>query len=261
MSDFDNFQKIKDIVKYILIGMLILFVLVVIVLNLFQGHNSSKKYLIDSNKILWNKIDNKYYQIDYENADIKGDFTIYNGDKVLKAQRAVYDDGNWKFYSGDKALKAEDFKIAFSKISGVKPVNYTIQDYIDSDEELILELADFSDEADLNLYKISLKKISMDFDNDGQNETLYTMSDFVFGKGERTPYSYMFLVKDGNVIDSLMGENSNVFKIEDVLKINGSINVIVSDNVAVSSNYRTCYRFYGIKKGKIKLLQDCMVKE
>lgn len=260
MDDFDNFEKNKKLLRIIFIGIIAFAITLFIIIRIFISANS-KKYLIIGNKALLYRKNNIFYQLSYDSNNLEGNFTVYDGKNKLKASKATFSDDKWEFYKGKELLSINDFKIAFSKLKDVKPIYYSASKYDKSDEDLLLNIVNTDDSTDLNIYRTSMKKITYDFDKDNSPETLYTVSNFVFGRGDRVPYSYMYLVKKGQVLDVKQGKNSNVFNVEEILQIDGDINVIISDRVAADHDFNSCYKFYKIKNGKFNLSQDCKIKE
>lgn len=257
MDDFDNFQRNRKIFIYLGIFVLVVLILLIFVFLNFKNFFSSGDYLIVSNHLIF-KSDDKWVQVTPN--DIKNSkFTVYNGLNKINATKISYENGQWNFYDGNKLLDVDDFRFAYSGNIKINALDYYLEEYDSTDEKLILDVVNSESEEDLELYRRSLRKVNTDFDGDGSLETIYVTSDFIFGNGYRTPYSYMFLTKDGDVVDSIFDIDNNVYNIVNVIDMNddGLYEIIVSKGAMPSEDFNSCYQIYNVVSGNIKLVQDC----
>ena len=252
----DDYVRNKKIINFIILVVIFIFVLVVFIITIMNGKVfSSGDYLIVGDNLVWKKVNNELYQVNPNDEEISGEFTIYNGLDKIKASKVDFKNNKFKFYSGNNVIKIDKFRLAYKGFSNIKVYDSLVDGYDSEDESYILEIANTESEEDYKIFRESLRKINLP---DGKG-TLYTMSDFVFGNGYRTPYSYMFLVQDEKVVDSLFEIDSNVYNIVDVVDIDGdeSYEIVVSKGVSSGNYYDMCHQLYNVKGSNIILKQDC----
>lgn len=250
----DDYLKNKKYLNYIICVIIIVFTVTIFILIFLNNKKGlSDEYLIVGNNVVWKKVNNVLYQIDPSKEKLQGEFIVNNGFDKIKSTKVKFKDDYFEFYSGNNVLDVDNFRIAYRGFSKIKIPNYSIESYDSNDEYYILDVPNTESEEDYDIYRNSLKKVSL-----GDNLTLYTMSDYAFGNGYRTPYSYMFLVKSNEIVDKFFEIDTDVYSIVDVLDIEGDgiLDIVVSKGVS-PNYYDICYQIYNIKNESLRLKQDC----
>lgn len=209
-------------------------------------------YLIIGNCFIYEIIEKELHKSKVIlNMEISKNLKIYNDITVLEASKAKFENYKWIFYDKNgNNINIENFRIAVTGDFDIKPVKYQNEKYEDSDEKTIRKLDENISEKDKTLYSSRLKKIIFDFDYDGIAEKLCTTSNFLFG--EKNKKNYMYLEKNGTIVDKITDFDANLFHIIEVLKINGSIYIIVLKSLGDPISYKDKNLFiYRILNNKI----------
>lgn len=252
--------------KIIIVSIGILILILYISVAYFGNRDANKvsnSYLIMGDYLIWHKVGDKYYQLKDVPSDInKFKFTIYNGASKTNGSKAQYNNGVWYMYNDDYVNVIKDnFNIAFSDMN-VVPALYETENYTDEDD-LISDIADNPDYTNYVKFENSLKKIVYDFDNDGDDEELYTFSDNTLDAADYTPRSYMVLMKNGKTSKLEISGYEKKFTIQNILDLDGdgSYEIIVSTNVINKATFDACYQIYKVQDGRLALYQSCLYED
>lgn len=171
---------------------------------------------------------------------IDRELKVYSNDSFAIASCARFENYKWNFYDNNNQLiDIDNYRMAVSGNYNIKPVKYVVKNYEESDETIIKNIIGVDYINDLKWYKKKMLKICLDFDNDGINETLYTMDNFIFGPSMKEILTFMFLEKNGKIVDSLSDRFSNIFNIVEILNINGYLYLVVLKELADPISYRS----------------------
>lgn len=252
--------------KIIIISIAILILVLYIGVAYFgnkEVNKVSNSYLIVGDYLIWHNVGDKFYQLKEVPLDInKYEFTVYNGNKKTKGNNAQYNSGIWYMYNNNYVNVVKDnFNIAFSSMN-VVPADYEEETYSD-EEDLINEVAGNPDYTNYIKFQNSLKKIVYDFDNDGEDEELYTFSDNTLDAVDYTPRSYMVLMKNGKLNKVETSGQDRKFVVQNILDLDGdgSYEIIVSNNVINKATFKACYQIYKVQDGRLALYQSCLYED
>ena len=254
-------KNIKKHVKWIIIA--IIFVVLYIVFALFinnQGNKKSNNYLLLGNKLIWNEIDGKFYQLmDVTDDLLKNKFIVDNGNKY-QATNLQFTDRKWYFFDKNyNEINYDDFSIAYSGDLDVSSISYDILNYDKTDDQYIQDVAQPQNDSLFNIYTQGLNKVIYDFDGDGEMESLYFMTNASLTVTDYSMTSYMFIVKNNEVTD-IVKSDDDTFNLEGVLDINndGKLELVISYGAINISTFDVCYQIYHVNGGKFDLIQNCL---
>lgn len=248
----------------ILIIILILYVVLAIIGTSSKGNNQKVDgYLIVGDSLIYQKVGDKWEQLgEVPNiSDLK--FTVYDGNDRIENVKIQYNSNKLYFFDNDyNELKLDDYRIAYTDNIDVSLDTNRIQNYEESDDEYIKEVTKINEGYSLQSYRNSLKKLDIDYDGDGEEEILYTITNFSYEVTDYAMMSYLFVVDNGEVTVIDSAEGLSPFTIIDSLDLNndGKFEVIVANEIINESAFDSCYQIYGIKDSKFALLQDCEVQ-
>lgn len=248
------------------VRVIVLSVCAIIVVFLFiylKDYIPSNKYLIIGNYLVWNKKGDKWYQVvDVDKSVTNHKYTVYNElDKTL-ATSSQFLSNNWYFFNKDyNQVSTDDFRYAYTGIKDISPTSYVIEYYDDSDEKIIREVTGISNNTILNFYKSSLTKVTMDFDSDGVEETIYTFTNFKFDVTNYALYSYLVLVRNGEIIQIKKAKGDDVYKLIEILDIdNDNKNEIIFGKGVINlPTLDSCYQIFKVNKNNLKMTQNCLI--
>lgn len=250
---------------YIIVLIIILVLYIVLAFFGMNGKNRKSNvdgYLIVGDSLIYQKVNEDWEQLG-EVPDLSDlNFTVYDGDDKVEDVKIQYNSNKWYFFDDDyNEYEFDDFRIAYTDNLDIKPNVNTVQGYDDGDEVYVEDVVKTDSSDALQSYKNSLKKLDIDYDGDGKEETLYTITNFSYEVTDYEMIAYLFIVDDGKVevIDSK--EGLNAFTIIDSLdmKGDGKYEVIVANEIIDVPTFDSCYQIYGLKDSKFRLLQDCKV--
>lgn len=262
MNDIRN----KKNVRFIII-IVILFIIYMIVASFLvnKKDNNAINYLVVGDALIWKETDGKWYQMkDYDDEIGNNEYWVYDGNNVSKANSAQYTNYKWYFFDKNyNQINDENFRFAYSGDDKMKAANYQISNYESSDDSVIKEVTNETDESKLNLYQTSLQKIEYDFNGDGQNETVYTFSDYIMDVVDYVPQNYLVLTKNNKVMDVIKTKNGNISNLVDVLDLDfdDKYELIISKGVVNLPTFDSCYQIYKIENDKFKRVQNCLYEE
>ena len=254
-------KNIKKYIKWIIIATV--FIVLYIVLALFinnQNDRKSNNYLLIGNRLIWNEIDGKFYQLtDVSDNLLKNKFTVDNGNKY-QANNLQFTDRKWYFFDKDyNEIIYDDSSIAYSGDLDVSFISYDILNYDKNDDQYIQEVAQPQNDNLFNIYTRGLNKVIYDFDGDGEVESLYFMTNSSLTVTDYSMNSYMFIVKNNEVID-IVKSDDDTFNLESILDINndGKLELVISYGAKNISTFDVCYQIYHITDEKFDLSQNCL---
>ena len=258
-------EELRKNLKYIVI-LIVLLSLYVVLAVFFNSDGNDKQgdgYLIVGESLIYQKVDDNWEQLT-EVPDISDlNFTVYDGNNKKENVKVQYNSNMWYFFDDDyNEINYDNFRIAFTNNLDVKINQNTVQRYDNTDEKYISQIIDTNNSESIESYKISLRKLNLDIDNDDEEETLYTMSNYSYEVTDYKQISYLFIVDNGvvKIIDS--SEGFEPFVIIDSMDLDGDgkFEVIVAKNVMDVPSFDSCYQIYGVKNGEYTLLKDCKYK-
>lgn len=254
-------KNIKKYIKWIIIA--IIFIILYIVLALFINNQNDKKsnnYLLVGNKLIWNEIDGKFYQLkDVSEEILKNKFTVDNGNKY-QVDNLQFIDRKWYFFDKDyNEITYDDSSIAYSGDLDISSISYDILNYDENDDQYIQEVAQPQNDNLFNIYTHGLNKVIYDFDGDGEMESLYFMTNSSLTVTDYSMNSYMFIVENNEITD-IVKSDDDTFNLEVVLDVNNDdkLELIISYGAKNISTFNSCYQIYHIIDGKFELSQNCL---
>ena len=131
------------------------------------------------------------------------------------------------------------------------------------DDDIIKEVTKVYDNNLLNNYRGTLLKLSLDFDGDGSIETIYRFTNFKLDIMDYTVKTYLVLVRNNAVIDTISSSNSDVFEIMEVIDLDndGKKEVVIGKDVVDIPTFYSCYQIYKINDNDLKIYQDCLFEK
>ncbi len=262
----EDFEKVKKNIKWIVIVAAIVacYIFFALFINNRDKINSNK-YLLIGNYLIWHESKGKWYQKTAVDADVTGHkYVLYNGTSKYNADTLQFLSNKWHFFDKDyNSIPTNDFKFAYTGIDDIKPTDYEIQTYDSGDDDIIKEVTKVYDNNLLNNYRGTLLKLSLDFDGDGSIETIYRFTNFKLDIMDYTVKTYLVLVKNNTVIDTISSSNSDVFEIMEVIDLDndGKKEVVIGKDVVDIPTFYSCYQIYKINDNDLQLYQDCLFEK
>ncbi len=247
-----------------MIFIVVLLLIYVVIVVFFGGEkkNDEEKftnnYLLVGDNLIWHEKDNKWYQ-ETEATDemLDRQFTVFNGDKKYKVKHLQYVEGLWWFFDDDfNELARDNYTIAYSGDVKVSPVNYYTEKYNTNDDQYIMNVTNSNNALQFEDYKNSLSKITLDYDDDGAYEILYTIASASL---EDKVSSYMFVVKNNEVIDKVEVKDE-VFNVVSVLDFDNDnkLEIVVFKGDLNTQSLESCFQLYKLQNNKLKSVQKCL---
>lgn len=241
---------------------LILTVIFALFFNRFirnDGVKSSNKYFIFGDYLILQKTNTSWIQkgeFDKKLANLT--YTITNGKRYLsdvKLEKAT--PSFWYFYDKNyNQINMKDFRCA----------GYGLRCKLAYYERDNTVLASNDENIDnfLNNENITRKreyigsKIITDLNGDGENEFIYTITNFSLADAISKVKGYLFIVSDGNIV-RINEIDNNSFNVMDIADLNndGIYEIIVSKGVKDIPNFNSCYLIYKFKNNNLVLKKDC----
>ena len=244
------------------IVLIVLFVLLFIIYNYFSTKKEDltakddSKYIMLNESLLWQKKGNKFVQLNSipENFfDYK--FTLYHG---LQKEKNITVELNDTFYTYfDKNYneqKYTDFR-GISRNYALNFPNYKIE-MDESNNTYINKLLDkYGYKKTQNYYSYY---VTLDFDKDGTEETLYTSTNYEFNSNNNDCHSLFYMVKNDKIV-SVIEKDELPYSFVSVLDIDNDkeYEVIMSYAVLNNSSFGSCYKLYKFKDNKWNIVKDC----
>ncbi len=257
-------EELRKNLKYIIILVCLLLLYIVFAVFLTDKDEKADGYLIVGDALIYQKNGDSWEQLD-EVPDLDNlVFDVYDGDEKLSNITIQYNAGRFYFFDEDyNEMDFADFRVAYTDNLDVKINSNEIQKYEESDEKYIKAVTNTTNEDSLSAYRTSLDKLRVDYDGDGTNEVLYTITNFSYQVEDYPMNSYMFMVDNSKVKIIGKSEGLKPFTIIDSLDLDndGNFEVIVANEVVDVPRFDTCYQIYGMKNNNFDLVQKCSTFE
>ena len=251
-------KNLKNII--ILLVLLILYIVMVVFFSSDKNNSQVDGYLIVGDSLIYQKKGDDFEQLT-DVPDLSDFvFNVYDGNDKIENIKIQYNSNEWYFFDENYNEKELDnFRIAYTNNFDIKVNDSSIQKYSSSDEEYIKEVTKETNDFSLQSYRNSLDKLVLDYDNDGIDETLYSITNFSYQVTDYRMMSYLFVVDDGDIQILDSAEGLNPFIIIDALDLNGDskMDVIVANEVMDVPRFDICYQVYGMKGNKFSLIKSC----
>ena len=102
------------------------------------------------------------------------------------------------------------------------------------------------------------EKVIFDFDQDGTDETIYTISNSSLSAEKYAINSFIVMLKNG-AIEEIASQQHMPYNIMEIADMDGDglYEIIVSTDVLNLPSFKSCYRLYRLVDGHWQLQQDC----
>ena len=100
--------------------------------------------------------------------------------------------------------------------------------------------------------------VTLDFDKDGTEETLYASTNYEFNSTNKDCHSFFYMVKNDKIVDVIENKDLpyNFVSVFDIDKDN-KYEVVMSYAVKNNPTLDACYKLYKYKKDKWTIIKDC----
>lgn len=248
--------------KYIVI-VFILIIYMVITLLIFGVDKepvSNGTYIIIDNSTRWKYEDNKWDNLDIQD-DIFTDteFIVYK-DQIYQGKYYLqnYND-TWYFF--DKNNQSYDLYgqlFAYSSQNQINVVEFTVK------EVELNEVNQILNEYDIvisNMSELSYaQKITLDFDNDGKDEYIYSISNLMAENIKNDAFSLVLYVdenKTSEIINNITNANY-IYSISNIIDLNADQKYeLIIEHQKPMNISMNCHSMYQFKKGKYELIKSC----
>ena len=224
-----------------------------------DGEKFSDKYLIVGNYLILQQTNTSWKQIKEYNDKLQSlTYKITDGVNTYNDVKLQYSQNNsWYFLKKDYTqINMPEFKIATHDLE-VKIAEYTQENIINiKDDQYVTDAIKKYHMYAPDTY--TAMKIVYDFDNDGQEEAIYSINNFTLEAVNYDIGGLMIMVDDGQItkIDKISDGPLYLMEILD-LDNDGQYEIIVSKDVYNIPTFDSCYQIYKIKEGKWQLEKDC----
>ncbi len=232
----------------------IIVVAIVLKLTIF-GEGAKDNYVIVGNYLILQETRNGWKQINDFNDELANKkYTIMNGntnETNITLQKAP--NNEWYFLDNNfNQVKMDDFRIATHNLN-INLGNFERE--IGKDKYINSYLAKNKIEKP-DTY--SVNKIKFDFDNDGTDENIYTLSNFSLESTNYDQKSFILMERNGKT--TLIEESDEEpYMVMEILDIDNDNNyeMIVSKGVLDVPTFDSCYLIYKFENEKWTLEKDC----
>lgn len=252
----------------IIIVLILLYVVVAVFINNKSNANtrSTDNYLLIGDDLIWHeKGDGQWYQVKKVNDNlVNREFIVYNDNETYKVKNLQYVDDLWYFFDKDyNEMPRDKFSLAYSGDVKVSPVYYDLEVYDSNDDQYIMDVTNSNNSSQFEKYRDSLSKVTLDFDGDGTEETLYTITSNSLEVVDYDINSYMFVEKNGKIVSKLSENSEEAYGIVNIIDLDKDKNfeIIVFRGILNNLTLDSCYQIYKIDNGKLKMVQDCLYDE
>lgn len=249
----DNNNKIIVIICLLLI--VIVGVGIAVKLVFFSKSN---EYLFLHESMIWEKNGKEWKQVKEVSDDVlKQTYTLYNENgqtKDISIKEAT--SGFYYFDKNYKQIKSKNLR-GISNIKGIKFADYKKEFGQDSDNGYVKEALS---QINVNLPNgYWTKKVTYDFDTDGQEETVYISSNYSFDIVDYQIYSVVYQVKDGQVTQIIDKAKDNQFDFFEILDVDndGKYEMILTYKVKNLPGLTSCYKMYKLNNNKWETIKNC----
>lgn len=250
----ENDNKNRIIIKSIIVIVIIAIILIVFLL---LNKEKKPKYLMIGDYLLWQQVNNKWEQLNSVPEKFTDNkFTLHYA--FNKKEDIIAQKSNNKWYYFDKnynQLNNKDIKGLTLGLDVTFP-DYQIEVSDQSDEPYINEIKKHFVSSQSGHYYTY--KVKLDFDNDGETETLYTTTNYTFDIVNYKFNSAFYMVKDGK-INQIIETSEMPYTFISVLNIDDDNNyeVIMGYDIKNMPALNSCYKLYKYENNKWVSKKDC----
>lgn len=210
------------------------------------------KYIVLDDNNVW-KYENKEWKeyTDFNKLNNKK-FNFYDNNLNLQSGKIEREKNTWKIKDESK----QRFLVASTQ--KVKIPEYKKETVTDKDDSFVKKsINEYSDEIK---ERFRSYKIKLDINNDGIEETIYSISSFDLDQTSYVPYSKISIFY-GNSETTLVESYDTGYELKLVLNIDkdDEYEIIVSKTSKQGKEKNTCYQLYDIESGKFNLERDCFL--
>lgn len=251
--------------QYIILGTIIVIYILFsyFITNYFQKENS--KYLFIDDSVKWQYSNDSWANIGtniFQSLDLS-DYKVYNMyEKQLVGIYDIKQDNNVWYTKSDNSnyVEYENMMLAYKGNDKFSMVSYEETELDGEDYDIIDSLLD---ELDLKYNSLNIKsKIDLDFDNDGDIETIYTISNMFSEETETSYFSIVFYydnkktnVMDKNIVTDSSLENRIQSDVLTIIDINGNNKYqVITETSPFSRPEETVYTLYQMNNNTYKKL-------
>lgn len=248
--------------KYIIIGsILVIYVLIMILIfGLKKETISDNTYLVIGDNTRW-----EYKEKKWTNLEIQDDkfderkFEVYK-DQVYQGSYYLqnYND-TWYFFDEfgtSHNLYGELF--AYSSPNKIDVINFNIE------IPTIDKINNILKKYDITITDLSEltqnQKISYNFDNDEELESIYSISNLVIGDSELNAFSFVIYEDDNKLYEIIanIDDVNYIYNISNIIDFNlDSKYEIIIEHQKPMDPTMNCHSMYKLNKGKYELLKSC----
>lgn len=238
---------------------LLIFVILIPIINYFNNKKSDQ-FLIFGDYLIYEKSHEGWKQVKEINDDIlKQKYTVETKNNKYKDVSLSYASGTWYYMDEDyKNIDNKDIRVAYSNLKNILLAKFT-REYAGETDIEILEEALPNDIKDIKSFLPATSKITIDIDNDGENEYIFTTTNASLSYTGEKEVSKMFMVKNNEIIEISNDESNEPYSIMEILDLdnNGKYEMIVNKGNIDLKLLNSCYQIYEFDNNQWKLKQDC----
>jgi len=250
-------EKKQLVIALIILG---LFVGTILAINVFNSHKSNQ-YIIIGKTLILEKKSNEWQQLEEVNQDLlKQKYIVDTGEKKYKNTTVNYASNTWYYVDEHfNNIDSNKVRIAYNKVDNIKLADYTWQMADETDLDILSSALEDENIKDINSFLINTIKITIDLDNDGSDENIYTSTNASLSYDGQPQFSKMFVVKDDEIIQTINSDGNEPFYIIEILDLDndGKYEIIVNKGDIDIKKFDSCYQIYKINKNKLKIEKDC----
>lgn len=245
--------------KKIIIALVILVVLILLIVcfSLFRddveeiSNKQEREYLIVGDYLIWQKQGDKWKQItEFNDSVLNQTYNIYgDGQKASDVTIQKTDSQLYFFDQNYKQVTLDNYRAATSHFD-ISLANYEESDTTSEDTRFINEALSTIDNPDTSLYHTT--KYEYDFDNDGDIETIYNTTNYVFDIVYYDVYSFLYYVDDNSNLQMIDTIQDNPIGVEEIIDLDNDDNyeLIISEGVLNLPTLDSCYKLYKLENDK-----------
>lgn len=256
-------EKIK-IIKTLIFTVIIAVLLIIgsLIYNYYfkdDGAKSSNKYLILGNYLILQKTNTSFKQIKELDDDVlKNEYTITDGKNNTNNVTIQFLNNQWHFFDKDyNEVSMPDFKAATHNMS-VKLANFN-QEIIENplNDEYLLNFFEMNKIPNEQTYSGYIT--TYDLDKDGNEELIYTISNYSLSATDYEQNGFIFMVKDDQIINLNDNDGKGPYTVMQILDLDNDNNyeIIINKGSVNLKTFDSCYQIYSQKNNKWNLIKDC----
>lgn len=249
--------------KYVvLIAIIVIYILVMILIfGIDRDTITNNTYIVIGENTRWKYVDDEWSKLEITDSVFnRNKFKVYK-DQKYKGNYFIqnYDD-TWYFFDDQNVshdLYGQLF--AYKSDRDIEVVSFT------GEEPSLMEIKSL-----LNKYSIQInsfedlskaQKISMDFDKDGINEYIYSLSNYMSETASNNLFSIVVYVDNDKPYEIIKNLDDNVryiYSVSNIIDVNEDKNyeIIIEHEKPLNASMN-CHSMHGLKKGKYDIIKSC----